>query len=646
MSFIDILTDYKTRGLLKCQAHPSLPLLIWNYSEITQYSKQWDDITNQCRGLITDTQGKIIARSFPKFHNIEENIFVPTPDFTVYNKLDGSLGILFYYSQSWHIASRGSFTSEQAIKADELLKKYDISNLNPERSYIFEIIYPENRIVVDYGRQEDLVYLATFSLTEEFFDEDLMTQAGFPIVSRYDVQDYTQIKALNWENSEGFVVKFSNNSRVKVKFQNYVDIHKIVTNLSESKVWEWYSKSESISHIIDQVPDEWHQWLQTTWDEIDTKYKSIKESIELEFNQLQSDSQTQAEFAFIVKDNPNKKYLFFLRKGKDIRDMILSNIRPKGTITATKIPFKNSVKLSSNGTLIILCGISASGKSTWANEYVKLNPKSLIVSRDGLRLMLFGTNDTDYYINPFLDTRENLITDMQLKLITDGLSSGYTVVIDDTNCSLSKINSFTKDFSNYHIIYKRFDIPLLEAIDRDKLRNRCVGEKIITKQMFKYETLCKHFKFEPYAPPLPPRIASNPNLMSVYIFDIDGTLAHNNGRAFYDWKRVGEDSCREMVKNCAVALWENGYPIIICSGRDAVCLPETKKWLIFHEIPFYEVHLRPPGDNRHDWIIKEEMWRELSTRYNIIALFDDRQSVVDHGRRLGLEVFQVAPGNF
>src|SRR5271163_1020320 len=81
---IDVLMDYKNRGLLKCQDHPRFPLIIWNYSELTQFAKKWDHVTTQCRGLITDTRGKIIARSFNKFHNIEENLFTPTPEFKIY----------------------------------------------------------------------------------------------------------------------------------------------------------------------------------------------------------------------------------------------------------------------------------------------------------------------------------------------------------------------------------------------------------------------------------------------------------------------------------------------------------------------------------------------------------------------------------
>ena len=144
----EILNKYYEEGLVYKQVHPTLPLTIWNYSEKVQYDNLWDDITLQSRGLVTDNNGKIVARPFKKFFNIEEGKHTSTSDFDVYEKMDGSLGILFNYNGEWVLATRGSFTSDQAVKGFEMLKNYDYEKLHKGYTYLFEILYNENRIVV------------------------------------------------------------------------------------------------------------------------------------------------------------------------------------------------------------------------------------------------------------------------------------------------------------------------------------------------------------------------------------------------------------------------------------------------------------------------------------------------------------------
>ena len=120
---LEILNQYQSQGLLYQQVHPTLPLSIWNYSEKVQYDSLWDDITLSCRGLVTDDNGNVVARPFRKFFNIEEGKHTPTEQFQVFEKMDGSLGILFFYGDKWVFASRGSFTSDQALKFKEIFTK-------------------------------------------------------------------------------------------------------------------------------------------------------------------------------------------------------------------------------------------------------------------------------------------------------------------------------------------------------------------------------------------------------------------------------------------------------------------------------------------------------------------------------------------
>ena len=188
---LEILEKYYTDGLLHKQTHPTKDLTIWNYSPKVQYEKLWDDITLQCRGLVTNSKGDIVARPFKKFFNYEEHKpeDIPNENYIVYEKMDGSLGILFNYENEWILATRGSFTSPQAIKGKEILDRHDISAWRKDNTYLFEIIYPENRIVVDYKGEEKLVVLGAFHTEtgEEIPDSSLFwTQdSGFEVVMTY-----------------------------------------------------------------------------------------------------------------------------------------------------------------------------------------------------------------------------------------------------------------------------------------------------------------------------------------------------------------------------------------------------------------------------------------------------------------------------
>lgn len=137
-----ILDQYVEDGWLIKQGHPSLPLTIYNYTQATQYAGKWDEITLSCRGLVIDDQDWIMARPFKKFFNIEEGKHTSTSEFNVYEKMDGSLIIAFWYDGGWVVASRGSFTSEQAVEGRKMFfEKYPIELLDKTKTYLFEIIY-------------------------------------------------------------------------------------------------------------------------------------------------------------------------------------------------------------------------------------------------------------------------------------------------------------------------------------------------------------------------------------------------------------------------------------------------------------------------------------------------------------------------
>ena len=272
MISLNVLEKYYQDGLLLRQTHPIYDLTIWNYSPKVQYEKLWDDITLQCRGLVTNSKGDIVARPFKKFFNYEEYKpeEIPNENYIVYEKMDGSLGILFNYENEWILATRGSFTSPQAIKGKEILDRHDISAWRKDNTYLFEIIYPENRIVVDYKGEEKLVVLGAFHTESgiEIPDSSLFwTQdSGFEVVMTYKTwgETYDLLKEEIQKDREGYVIKFKNGFRMKIKGEEYKRLHKILTNISNRDIWEYLKDNKPFDELLDRVPDEFNEWVKTT----------------------------------------------------------------------------------------------------------------------------------------------------------------------------------------------------------------------------------------------------------------------------------------------------------------------------------------------------------------------------------------------
>jgi RNA ligase len=269
---INILNNYIEKGLVVKNDHPTLPISIYNYSRTCQYENNWDEITKSCRGLILDQEGNVIAKGFDKFFNIEEHKpeEIPNEPFEVFEKLDGSLGILFWYQGKWILATKGSFTSDQAVRAKEILKKYNFEPIPKGYTTLVEIIYPENRIVCGYGDEESLIVLSMInnSSGKELDYTSLLyisDETRMPVVKKYDaVNDYKTLKSLISKDREGYVIRFRNGFRMKIKGEEYVRLHRILTGFSNVNIWEYLKDGKNIDELLDRVPDEFDKWVRST----------------------------------------------------------------------------------------------------------------------------------------------------------------------------------------------------------------------------------------------------------------------------------------------------------------------------------------------------------------------------------------------
>jgi RNA ligase len=395
---LNILNDYIERGLVIKQVHPTLPLSIYNYSRSCQYDKLWDDITLNCRGLVLDNEGNVIAKPFPKFFNYEEHTAdeIPNELFDVYEKMDGSLGILFYYEEKlsderryniwfnsnyetgmerffdpknlpdfdnpyyeptpkikgeWYMVTRGSFTSEQAIKGKELLEKYNFEKLHTDYTYLFEIIYKENRIVCDYDF-EDVVLLGVInkktgievnlnSDIEDIRIQNIVKNIGFNVVMRYNTfgEGFDVLKREISNSKEGYVIRFRNGMRMKIKGDEYIRLHRILTNFSTTDIWELLRTKGNMDEFLERVPDEFDKWVRMIVMELEAGFENIKfrSSIDFEYYKGQSNGDKK-EFALAINDNEYRSILFSMWDGKSYDDIIWKMIKPKWSK-----PFKKDI---------------------------------------------------------------------------------------------------------------------------------------------------------------------------------------------------------------------------------------------------------------------------------------------------------------
>lgn len=303
-------------GYINVQKHPTEGLWIYNYSQSAMLDGHWTEATMTCRGLIVDGNKNIVSRPFKKFMTKEQcesfNIKIPyEEEFEVYSKEDGSLGVMYFilktdipygFGYDCHegpfIATRGSFTSDQAVEANKILKeKYSRVNFNPDYTYLFEIIYPNNRIVVDYGNKRDLILLAIIDTkTGIELPVSLGTAMGLNVVTRYHgIKDFNKVldnfQKFKGTEFEGLVICFKSGFRVKIKTDDYKRLHKILTGINEKRIHECISSGQGLQEILSVVDDAFVSWI-----------KSVEHVLMISYNATEGVSKLMFEDALKYAD--------------------------------------------------------------------------------------------------------------------------------------------------------------------------------------------------------------------------------------------------------------------------------------------------------------------------------------------------------
>jgi len=288
MALLDMIRAEVAAARVSEQTHPAFPhLSIFKYTDVCAFEDGWNPINRMCRGIIFNTTtGDLVARSFPKFFNIGERPEaslekLPNEPFEVFEKLDGSMGSLYKLpTGEWAVATPGSMDSPQAREATKMLSEYDLSTVPDNVTPIVEILYPENRIVVDYAGRRELVLLTVFNRDgSEWPTQQVNDLAIFCGFGRPKICGHTDLGNLPFaENEEGYVIRFASGLRVKAKSPVYVMAHRFLTNVSIPRVVEG-CRDGSIAAVAAQCPPTWRVVLDDVIALVQNRYNKINAEI-------------------------------------------------------------------------------------------------------------------------------------------------------------------------------------------------------------------------------------------------------------------------------------------------------------------------------------------------------------------------------
>jgi RNA ligase len=370
-------------GHVTRKAHPELPLSIYTYTRTCQYERVWNGVTTRCRGLVADdATGEIVALPLPKFFNVGEHEAgqpyapaLPDEPFEVYDKVDGSLAVVFHYAGRWRVASKGSFISTQATWAQRLLDGKDTSALVPGVTYLAEILYPQNRIVVDYGDRRDLVLLAAIAKdgTEIPLAEAAADWQGIgSVVTVWPAMPLTELLSLAASNrmpdgsaatgtdAEGFVLRFASGVRAKAKLSEYVRLHKVLTGVTERDIWRGHgiqrfaglpakhvaqalgcsaadiaaSGGRPLDALLEQVPDEFDAWVREVIARIEKDVADRERAIDEAYRSVAHLAGDRGAFARAVKALPDAavRPAMFLRLDERPTELVTyRSVRPEAS---------------------------------------------------------------------------------------------------------------------------------------------------------------------------------------------------------------------------------------------------------------------------------------------------------------------------
>lgn len=328
---LDELNAMVAAGMCSRRRHPEYPIWIHNYSQKAQFeftAASWPEVLRDARGLVIDDEGRVVARGLRKFFNLSQLERLPEGQPQFWEKADGSLILVFEYAGRRVCSTRGAFDSLQALWAERRFA-LDHPSFVPMHgiTYCFEAIYPGNRIVVDYGGAEELVVLAALdSATGVDRDDALEALDGrFRVAQYYGVHDASAIPAVE---REGFVLRWPDGTRAKVKLEEYTRVHRLIYGTSTKTIWALLRAGQSPEDQAAILPLVMRSWISTYANQLRGLHAALMQDQREAFEQRPA-GVGRTEFAEWAKKQKHPKFMFKLLDGKAMEDDVWRMIEPE-----------------------------------------------------------------------------------------------------------------------------------------------------------------------------------------------------------------------------------------------------------------------------------------------------------------------------
>lgn len=356
-------TGYLDTRLVSAQHHDKFPLDIYTYGRACVHDNKWDTVTQKCRGIVVNREtGDIVARPFEKFFNFGDTVYggdmarveeMGQP--TVWEKVDGFLCTGYQWGGKWYCASKGSFHSPHAKWASAKIQALDMSSLAAGVTPVFEGVCKSLRIVVDYKDIDGLILTAvidneTGQETTPLSLKIFARQMRVGVAQQYHMT-MQEAHALSYDetvkNEEGFVLTWYRDGqtpfRLKVKYADYIRIHRMVTGFSPKRILEviqngWTTEMDDLLNSstpwFNSFVTKWKRVIEGEYERIETKSISIFGIVKsVVHSQYLSTgvSPTRKDFALLYTNVETHKelagVLFAMLDGKDYKQVIWKMVK-------------------------------------------------------------------------------------------------------------------------------------------------------------------------------------------------------------------------------------------------------------------------------------------------------------------------------
>lgn len=341
--------DFKDEAEVYTRISPCGKLILFKYLETAVFANRWNFLEQISRGLILErATGRVVAYPFDKFWNYGENgRYPPITSRLLYaaEKMDGSLGIIYWYNNRWNVATNGSFASDQAVWADNWLNS--VKGLRFRKyagkgwTYMVEIIYGDNQIVVDYKDYEGLVLLGMrdiHTLVEWPYYPEIVAHAelfGWRTPEIWLPSSIDEVlaktKSLPFQE-EGYVLVFEEKQqplRFKVKGQEYLRVHKLVTGITPRRIYELIKEHGDIDKYLMSIPEEFWPEIKEEASKINLRIKNRVDEVFAIFANRPTDGNRRNYANWVVKTAPHvARYLFKLYDNytrEQLTEMVTNN---------------------------------------------------------------------------------------------------------------------------------------------------------------------------------------------------------------------------------------------------------------------------------------------------------------------------------